>query len=93
MVDSQSSVRFIKRKSSYNLPRFPHSEVCSHPLARVLRIPSALRTKEMVAQIVTVTSEIKLFREMRESLSPQAHWQCCEAMECAEFEAGQVAVI
>ena len=43
----------------------------------------------MLAQLVAFTSEIKVFREMSQGMSGQAHWHCCEALESKQYEAGQ----
>ncbi len=89
MVDQRAPSRFLKRKSSFSLPTAHHGPVALERVTSILHVPGKDRTREMLAQLAAFTSEIKVFREMNEGMSGQAHWHCCEMLESVEFAAGQ----
>lgn len=83
--------RFMKRKASLCLPDyFQGSETSLPSLLAILLLPKRQRSDKLVDQLVTFTHNIKVFAEMSEEMSEEAHRQCCECLGVGMWKAGKV---
>lgn len=91
MSRAEKSSKFLKRQESPQPPDyFVGSEHTLSSILTTLSAPRKTRTKAQVEQLMSFTRNIKVFRELSEEMSSEAHYQCCECLYSAASEPGQV---
>jgi len=81
----------MKRKASASCPDyFQGSEASLRSVLDILILPKRLRSERQVDQLVAFTHNIKVFAEMSEEMSEEAHRQCCECLGVGKWQAGKV---
>ena len=86
-------MKFMKRKDSMQLPSyFSEHTVGLDELQGILAHPPGSRTTEQLDLLVTFSKNIKFFAELRNTISPALHQQCCNHLVYSFSPTGSVSV-
>ena len=87
---AKTSQKFLKRKESL-IPAsyFSDSPTTFESLRSILSLPSSHRTNAQVDTLVAFSKHLKVFAELRDEISEDAHFQCCQQLSYHFSPAGQ----